>query len=408
MKRTEFFGKSLVPFQLAVMARAPRANVFQLTDLLAKEALMLLRNRTIAIQTFDRSFEGYFTGQEKVGDTIRVKRRVIPTPSDFTSTISVQDIKQTNIPLVLDFHKDISHQLTQKDVALNLNDFSETVVAPAMIGMVEAIEQNLLTKYKHLATAAGASASAPGALPTTLGDVASMVETLENQKVPTTGRIGVLSPSAQTAYLSIANLVTANTRGDGGRALREALVGRVMGFEHYMTQNIDNSTFTSGTMTSCVVNGALAAGATSIVFDGASGATHTLKKYDIITIAGYGNVVVAANVTASSSAGTITLMEPLREAVADDVAITVYDGGGNTRKLQGAYYHPSAFAFFSVPMDVPPGMNGSVASDPVTGLSVRILMQGDITSKSSIISFDVLGGSKCIDPRLGAQIIQNI
>lgn len=410
MKQTQNSKPVLISLRIASLAAVlpPRDNVFTYTDLLASEALMLLNNRTLAVQTFDRSFEKFFTGQEKVGDTIRVRRRNIPTPTDFTTAITVQNITETSIPFALNFHKDTSVAISQKDASLNLNDFSEQVLKPIIIGVAQAVDSFCCTQLKNIPTVAGASNLAPAALPTALGDVAAMIETLENQMVPTAGRIGLLSPSAQTAYLSIANLVTANTRGDLGQALREGLVGRVMGFDHFMTQNIDTATFTSGTMTSLVVNGAVAAGATSIIFDGASGATHTLKKYDILSIAGYGQVVVAADVTASSSAGTVTLSEPLRSAVANDVAITVYDGGGNTRKLQGAVMHPKAFAFASIPMDVPPGMIGSTATDEESGLSVRVLMQGAIASKSTTISVDVLGGVKCIDPRLAAQIVQNV
>jgi hypothetical protein len=176
----------------------------------------------------------------------------------------------------------------------------------------------------------------------------------------------------------------------------------------FMAQNVDSTTHTSGTEVSAVTNGALAAGATSIAYDGASLAAGTFLAGDIITIAGYGNAVVDANVTSVANAGTLVIREPLREAVGDGVAITVYDGGSNTRQNHGAAFHPNAFAFVAVPLDTPEAAPSSYIQDPVTGLSIRATFDYDRDLKSDVLSLDILVGAKMVDGRLGAQIVKDI
>ena len=184
-----------------------------------------------------------------------------------------------------------------------------------------------------------------------------------------------------------------------------------MGLSSFMAQNVDTSTHTSGTALSAVVDGGgnpLAAGSTVIPYDGANGAAVTFLTDDILTIAGYGNVVVAADETASGSAGSITIKEPLREEVADDAGITVYDGNGQTRQNHGAVFHPDAFAFVSVPLDLPTGAEAAYMQDPATGLSIRAVYDYDRDLKADVLSLDILVGAAMVDGRLGAQVVKNI
>ena len=182
-----------------------------------------------------------------------------------------------------------------------------------------------------------------------------------------------------------------------------------MGLRTFMGQNVPTTAHTTGTMFSCVVNGALAAGATSIVFDGAASGS-TLKENDIIEIAGYGNAVVAADVGAGTT-GTITIREPLTAIVADDTAVLVTDNISgdleNTWECHGAAFHPDAFAFVSAPLDIPASATGSYIQDAASGLSIRAVYDYDNGLKADVLSLDILCGAAMVDGRLGAQIIES-
>lgn len=388
------------------------ATSFITPTLVAREALRLIRNNTVGLQLFNRNYEPMFTGREKPGSSVLVRRRyaapVQSTAAGSAISLTFNEPQESSITMALEYHKAIAITVTSQDLALNIQEFSSQVLAPQLNALYEDIDTYCLTKLKHIPNVAGASASAPGALPTTIATLAQVVESCDNLKMPDSmadPRWGIVSPEMKRLLLSIPEWTRANERGDGGTALQNASLGEVLGINWNMGQGVPTTTHTSGTMTSAVVNGALTVGATSIVFDGASGAAHTLKAGDIIDVAGEA-AVVAADLTASSSAGTITLVEPLRAAVADDAAITVYDGGGNTRQCHGAVFNQDSLAFVSVPQPVLSGVQG--ATESLDGLSLRVQSQGVLSSMSDQWVLDMLVGAKMMDGRLGAQLVKNI
>ena len=67
---------------------------------------------------------------------------------------------------------------------------------------------------------------------------------LNENLAPMQGRNLVLSPAAETALLKNTMFVKANERGDGGSALENATLGRILGFNTYLDQNVNS--FASG------------------------------------------------------------------------------------------------------------------------------------------------------------------
>lgn len=379
---------------------------------IANEALMLLSNRIVGTRVFNRKSQVNFNGPVKIGDKVNIRRRAAGAVATYTPgqtvNLSFAPLVESSVQVQVDRQSIIAVAIDDRDLSLNINDFASQVLAPQVNALANEIDRYTLTKFKEIPTVGGTGATAPGVLPAGIADLALIDKTLNDQMVPTDGRVHVVSSLANAGILSIPNLSRVNESG-AQDVLRRAAAGMVMNLDHAMCQAIDTATHTSGTMTSCLVNAAsgVAAGATSIPFDTASGATHTLKKYDILTIAGYGNVVVAADVTASSSAGTVTIFDPLRTAVADNVAITVYDGGGNTRQLHGAAFLPDAFEFVAVPGAMPMGgATGQIVTDG--NLSMRVIFGWNATGMVNQMTLDLFYGAALIDPRLACQTVKDI
>jgi hypothetical protein len=387
------------------------ANTILTIDDIAREALMLLRSTLVGVKLFDRRYETNFTGTEMVGDTIRIRRRGSGTVREFTSSITVDDITESNVNLVLEKHYDLSFAVTSKQWTLDLQNFSEQLLAPNVLKMAEQIDAYALTKLKHLPNIGGtgetswngSAAVAPGALPTTIAHLAAINRKLDEQKVPMAERVQLVSPAYKQALLSIDSFVEADKRGDGGTALAQARMGQLMSMSHFMDQNVDSSTVhTSGTMSTAALSAEVAVGATSIPYDTGNLATGTWKTGDIVYITGYGNVVVAADNTAVSNAGTLTIVEPIRTAIADTTVMTMYDPAG-TRTLQGAAFNPRAFAFAAVPLEIPEEASGAVVT--YEDLSIRLIRDYNITTKTSTISMDCLVGGVLVDGNLGCQVV---
>ena len=275
-----------------------------------------------------------------------------------------------------------------------------------MVELGEVIDTYALTKLKDIPNVAGPSETDPSALPATIAAMALVRKTLNDLKVPMRDRFQIVSTEYEAVLLGVDSFVEADKSGTTD-ALREAEVGRLSGFSFFMGQNVPTTTHTSGTQTAAVVNDAtLIKGSTSIAYDGAAQASGTMVEGDLLAIAGYGNVVVAALSTATTSAGTVTIKEPLREDVADNAVITVYDGGANTRQCHGAAFVPQCLAFVSVPLELPMGAQGSYLNDPETGLAIRAVFDWDRDLKSDVLSLDILVGARMIDGRMGAQIVK--
>lgn len=379
-------------------------------DVIANEALMLLSERLVGTALFSRNHQEEFNGVPKIGTAISVRRRgvgnVTTVDADTQPSLTYNHLTETSVQVDIEKHSIIPIAIDDSDMSLHLNDFSSQVLAPQVNKLAQTVNTHTLSKLKEIPTVGGPSAAAPAALPSSVADLALVDQTLNDQLVPIDNRFHLVSSGLNATLLSIPSLQKVNESGNSD-VLRLASVGNVMNLDHAMSQAIPSTTHTSGTMTGAVVDGALTAGDTTIDFDGANGASVTLKKYDILTIAGYGNVTVAADVTASSSAGTITLFDPLREDIADDVAITVYDGGGNDRQLHGAAFHQDAFEFVSVAGAMPRGgAEGFVVQDG--NLSMRVIFSWNATGMINQMSLDLYYGAKLVDPRLACQTVKGV
>lgn len=387
------------------------ANDFLTPDMIAAEALVLLQSNLVATRLYSRRYEADLNPGMKRGDTIRLRRRSQGVVDEYTgSSITIRDIEETSISLTLEKHFDASIRITDRERTLDIVDFSEQVLAPRMIEMGEKIDSFALTKLVDLPNVAGPSEAAPAVLPASIAAMALVEKTLNDQKVPIRPRYQIASTEYKATILGVTSFVEVDKSG-ADNALRLAEIGPIMGLSTFMAQNVDTTTHTSGTGTTALVDGGgspLPKGVSAIPIDGAAGATDTFLENDIVSIAGYGNVVIAVDVTLVSNAGTLTIKEPTREDIADDAAITLYDGGGNTRQQHGAVFHPDAFAFVSVPLDLPVGAEAAYMQDPATGLSIRAVYDYDRDLKADVLSLDILIGAAMVDGRLGAQIIKNI
>lgn len=381
-------------------------NTFLTPSVIAREALLLLENNMVAAQLFDRRYETEFTGNEKVGNTITIRRRDEAAVTEYNgSTVTPEDLVESGINLVLEKHFDVTIKLTSTDLTLELQQFSEQVLAPNVLAIAERVDAYALTKIQDLPNVLGPASAGVGssALPASIGDMAQVRRGLNDLKVPMRGRQQIVSSEYEQSLLSVDSFVEADKAGTS-MALREASVGRLVGIDTFMDQNVDSSTHTTGSSgVAGTTSAAAAKGATTIAVTGmGNGADFTVN--DILTIAGYGNVVVGAAVTLDASgAGNVTIKEPLRESVANGVAVTPF-AAGDTWESHGAAFHPRAFAFAAVPLALPRGAEAANVSD--RGLSIRVVWDYDRNLKSDVISMDVLVGAAMVDGRLGGQILK--
>lgn len=277
------------------------ANSFLTPDIIARRALATLYENLVMLPLVYTDLSSEFTGQ-KVGDTISIRKPVVFEAKIFdrAAGIEIQDANEGRIPVTLDKIPDVSFAVTSEDLRLEIEDFNEQLLSPALMAMAQHIDRAILALRTDITQTAGFDADTAWDAPESLIEAGRILDT---KNVPV-DRQAVIGPTQKAKWLNKDLLKRADHSGTTG-ALRAGSVGAdLFGFDVYQSQNVK-----------------------------------------------------------------------------DDIGIA---------------FHESAFAFVSVPLTIPPGADAAVES--YRGLSIRVASDYDISKKQSIISLDMLYGTKTIDP----------
>jgi hypothetical protein len=372
------------------------SNTFLTPSVIAREALLRLQNNLVAAGLVHRGHATEFTGK-KVGDTISIRKPASFVANEFSTSISVQNATESSVSLQLEKHFDVSFEVTSKELTLSIVKFSEQLIAPSMEAIAQGIDAYALSKYVQIPYWTGSA----GDPPDSIADLAALGKVLDQNKVPMAGRFGIVDPTAKADLLTIEAVHRADARGDEGTALRDASMGKVLGVDLHMDQNVHSHTAGTLQAGSPLVNGVVAAGATTMNIDGGSG-TETIKEGDLFTVAGAsGQYVFTADKTASGGAITGATFYPAAPAggFANDAAITII--ASHKANLAG---HKNAIALAVAPLVKP--MGAKQAEYIVDrGMAVRVVYDYNSTTKKDVISLDILVGAKVIHPELACRVL---
>lgn len=202
-------------------------NSFILPSVVAREALMILSNNLVVGNLVYRGYQPEFAGSKK-GDTITIRKPASFRVDEFETAIDPQGIQEGSTTLKLEKHFDMSFELSTKQLTLELNDFSEQVIKPAMVNFAEHIDAYLHSKYVELNEIEG-----DGTV-NAITDVIGLDRKLMELKVPMAGRTAIVGPVTKSRLLGLEAFHRADIRGAAALpALTEASMGRVMGFDWY-------------------------------------------------------------------------------------------------------------------------------------------------------------------------------
>ena len=197
------------------------ANTFLTIDMIAKEALMILRKNAVMAGLVHRDYSKEFVAG--VGDTITIRKPATFTVKDFVEStgITVQDATEDKQTVKMDKFYDVSFAVTSKDLTMNISDFSEQLLVPAMMAFRDKIDAEIIKVAEgatHTVThAEGLIAPA---------DVISARKLLNDGATPLSMRSLVVGTQAEADLLSSELFVS------------EASLGRKFGFDTYVDQNV--------------------------------------------------------------------------------------------------------------------------------------------------------------------------
>jgi len=375
------------------------ANTFLTTQLIAREALIRLRNFLVMKALVYNDYSNTF---QKQGDTIRVKKPPVYTANEFVSSISLQNIAEDSVNVTLNHIADVSIGWTSKEKALNIDDFNQQVLDPAMEAIAQKIDSDIMLEfYKAVPHFVGTS----GTTPAGLVDFANAALMLNNKQVPLAGRVAVFDPTALSKFSVLDAIVSAEKSGST-QALREGSIGRIQGMDNFMSQNV--KTHTAGTFTalnSTIVNTLAVVGTTTLILSSGTGA-QTIKAGDVFYITSAGvkyYYSAAADATASTGVVTITAFQKVQAAHAVNDVVTFPDKTALAHVANLAFIK-NACAFVSRPLEAPMGGAQSYTTS-FENISLRVTAGYDMTTKSEILSLDTLYGIKAVYPELATRIL---
>ncbi|MBL7545616.1 MAG: hypothetical protein JNL11_17485 [Bdellovibrionaceae bacterium] len=392
--------------------------------LVAKNAVGELKKRMNVGYAEDFAKKGH-----KIGDTLNVRLPMQYTVGD-GEAMTPQDTEQKSVPIVVNSQKNIGMQFGDSERTLKLDNFRELYIEPAVTTLVDTMMSTVLeNSYKSIANYAGIphATNLPNSMaPFSLAKAkmlsfgaparnnsAAIDQYVEHEM--TQGMNGLFNPSTQISKQFLDGEVT-----------------RGAGLDFLMSQVIPKHTIGAlgGTP---LTNGATADGATTLALDGASNSiTGWAKAGDVIQLGGVFAVnpitkkstgklmdfVVTADANSNGS-GVVSLSispainasgayQNVTNVPADNSVVTFFGHASSYAGIicpQNLVFHKSAIALCVVPLEKIEGEEMTVATDPETGLSVRLWTAGNILSGKGIKRLDILFGSKVVRPDFAARVV---
>jgi hypothetical protein len=405
------------------------ANSTLTASIVASEAIKVLENNLVMAGLVYRDYEAEYqknVNGYKVGDTITIRR-----PTDFTvrdgPVADIQDVVEGSIPLVIDKMKGIDFKFTSADLALEISDFSERIIKPAMIQLANQVDRDLMALYTQVNNYVGTPAQAINSF----SDFSKFPERMDEIAVPQDTRYAVMAPSDHWAMLGSQTALFIQDAASG--AYRRGALGTIGGVETYMSQNVPTHTPSTGSTGTDAVDDLTAEKEYTAVnttwtqtlhIDGATN-NGVFKAGDVFTIADVYEVnpvtkeplaflkqfTVTADATFSGTEGDLTISPPivtsgafktchLSTGTVEDNVVTWLNLGVASR--QNMAFHKNAFALAIVPLPKPEGAV-NVQRKQLKGISARLIPYYDGTNDQSSWRFDILYGVKTVDNRLAVR-----
>lgn len=221
------------------------ANTLITPEMIADMAIANLYDNAVMAGLVNRNYENEFVNQ--VGDTVNARVPTTFEVNDFdrsngSGEITVQAAEESSVPIKLDKFKDVSFAVTSEDWTLNVQDFNQQFVTPAMNAINQQIDKDVLSLQTDVTAVVGNGSSANAwneALVLT-----DAMGTLDGASVPRENRRMVADAQATAKWVADPIFHQADKRG-GTAGLTNAEIGRKFTFDNYMDQNAGNTVNTN-------------------------------------------------------------------------------------------------------------------------------------------------------------------
>lgn len=321
------------------MFKLINASVFQtvyddypdafIPELWANESIAILEENMVMGNLVHRDFENVI---QEYGDIVNTRK-----PGEFTAkrktsadNVTVQANTATNVPVPLDQHLHTSFIIKDADQSKSFKDLVMEYLYPAMLSIARAVDQILCGQvYQFMGNAVGHLDMLTGDNAETA--ILNVRQKMNINKAYVQGRNLVVGPRTETAILSDSKFLQAYSVGDDGTALREASLGRKLGFDFFMAQNMPFIDVNAADAVAGAVNnsGGYAAGTKTFTVDGFSAAINAgswiMIQKDPATATSTGDYtpLQVASTVGGATPTSITTVQAIQAAVPDNAKVVV-------------------------------------------------------------------------------------
>lgn len=300
-------------------------NTAAIPELWAREGLRILDETSVMAGLVHRDFDSLVAN---FGDNVNARRpaRFVSKRKADSDSVVNQDAVLANVQVPLDQHHYVTFTIKDGEGSLANADLIATHLVPAMQTVARGVDRSICGRiHSFNATGPTKRAGKLGQMdPTNAKDfVLDAREVLNRNNALMEGRNLVVGPSAETALLKTDIFIKANERGDGGRALENARLGRIHGFDTYMSQNVNDPNDNAMDKIAITTGAAYAASTTGSLSVTVSGYVMTSGEYVWLP----GNAQPTHAIAVSAAAGNtvaVTLNEALKYGVANGAVGAVY------------------------------------------------------------------------------------
>ena len=400
------------------------SNTLLTIDMITKEALRLAHEKATFVGTINRQFDDSFGASSgKIGDTLRIRIPSQYTRRSGSRVMDVQDSVQQSTALVVATQDGVDMRFNSRELALDLDSFSQLHLEPAMAQLVSNIDADCLiaaTKatYNYAGTAGTAISTlvAPGAARTKLNQ--DLAPKGDRRFQVNSGVMGAMVNGVEAYF---------NPSGAISEQYREGLVARTAMADYYENErtwsmtNMSSGSLSSGTLATYISTN----GQTSLT-TGATIST-TLMIGQKFTIAGVNKVhpetkqsygtLQNFTVTATTNASTITFSPPIyisgaRQNVTgvgttSNTAALTFLGTHNSTYNLGLMYHRDAFTFATAALPLMSSAEKCVRRT-YDGLSLRVWQDTDIRNDELLTRIDILWGFAAIRPAWACAVVGDV
>jgi hypothetical protein len=347
-------------------------------QLWANESVAILVENLVTARLVHTDFKNLIAEH---GDIVNTRK-----PAEFTAKrkgltddVDTQDATAVNIQVPLNQHWHTSFLLRDGELSKSFKDLKTEYLSPAITSIAQAVDKVLLGQaYQFIANTEGKFGDFSST--TAKGYILDVRKRMNINKVPSPGRNLLLTPNLETETLKLDLFLSADTVGDEGTALREASLGRKLGFDIFMVQNassIVGQVNAAGSATLIDLTAGYAKGDTVIHVDTAGELVPVGSWVKFVGDPTPHQVVLVENI--ASQDADWTLAPPLNDAILNDTLVTV---GENTGEVVSEHLA---------------GYDKEIVVDGITGTGVEVgqlvSFGSDIVNRYSVVEVTETGGN---------------